>query len=330
MTWFEELTGCREDSPEQVRALLSVDSGVLRSSTNGGEWRCGQLELVSLRELRARARALRPPDVSLSAEEVVADVRALHEDPSNRGALFQVASQFNLLEMASPMVTPESGVGVYEEDFTQGPSCAIAAGAGTIYRNYFVEVDGKPGQSANRQIDCLAAIGELLGNSGGALWEMVNGYALPTENGLQEINWKLASLGEIGTDALRQSLQIGIQWDTQVTLGDASHVVSQAYCSAMPVAYTPHARELWAPLAKLILEAAYEATICAAMLNASRGASRRLFLTLLGGGAFGNEPDWIFEALRRAFDLHPDCGLEAAIVSHGWSNDRARRLAREL
>ena len=39
---------------------------------------------------------------------------------------------------------------------------------------------------------------------------------------------------------LRQLLRIGIQWNTQVTLNDAKHTVSQAYCSALPVAYSHH------------------------------------------------------------------------------------------
>ncbi len=42
--------------------------------------------------------------------------------------------------------------------------------------------------------------------------------------------------------------------------------------------------------ARLILwEVAYEATICTAILNAMSHGRNRLFLTLLGGGAFGNE-----------------------------------------
>jgi hypothetical protein len=36
--------------------------------------------------------------------------------------------------MVSPRVTPEDGVGIYDLDRTQGPACAVAAGAGTIYR----------------------------------------------------------------------------------------------------------------------------------------------------------------------------------------------------
>ena len=49
--------------------------------------------------------------------------------PENAGALFQVASQLNLLEMTGPEVTPEDGVTIYQDDRTQGPACAIAAGA---------------------------------------------------------------------------------------------------------------------------------------------------------------------------------------------------------
>ena len=54
----------------------------------------------------------------------------MHGLPENRGALFQVASQFNMLEMVGPRVTPEEGVTRYEHDRTQGPACAMAAGRG--------------------------------------------------------------------------------------------------------------------------------------------------------------------------------------------------------
>ena len=45
-----------------------------------------------------------------------------------------MASQFNLLEMTGPEITPEDGVTRYAHDRTQGPACAIAAGAATVYR----------------------------------------------------------------------------------------------------------------------------------------------------------------------------------------------------
>jgi len=78
-----------------------------------------------------------------------------------------------------------------------------------------------------------------------------------------------------------------------VTLGGASHTVSQAYCSAVPVAYSPHSTDSWAAFAQLVLEASYEATMCAALLNVEITGSNQSFLTLLGGGAFGDRDEWI-------------------------------------
>jgi hypothetical protein len=317
MTWFENLTGCVGESPESVREHLFIDGQRLHSRLNGKSWLCGELETQTLAQLRQRVLNTKYDLAPISVRNVVGNVQHLHLNRANENAVFQVASQFNLLEMTSPRVTPECGVGIYEHDFTQGPACAIAAGAGTIYRNYFVDINGRIGQTADNQIDCLSGIAKLLDNSKQRLWKMVNGYALPSAEGLEEINRKLESMDEAALDTVRQALQIGLHWDTQVTLGDASHTVSQAYCSAMPVAYTPHTKELWAPLAKLVLEAAYEATICAAILNVDRNRNNRLFLTRLGGGAFGNSPDWITDAISRSLELYSDSGLDVAIVSYG-------------
>jgi len=317
MSWFENLTGCVGESPESVRKHLFIDGQRLCSRLNGKSWLCGELETQTLAQLRQRVLNTKYDLAPISVRNVVGNVQHLHLNRANENAVFQVASQFNLLEMTSPRVTPECGVGIYEHDFTQGPACAIAAGAGTIYRNYFVDINGRIGQTADNQIDCLSGIAKLLENSKQRLWKMVNGYALPSAEGLEEINRKLESMDEAALDTVRQALQIGLHWDTQVTLGDASHTVSQAYCSAMPVAYTPHTKELWAPLAKLVLEAAYEATICAAILNVDRNRNNRLFLTRLGGGAFGNSPDWITDAISRSLELYSDSGLDVAIVSYG-------------
>jgi hypothetical protein len=313
MNWFERLTGCEEHSPEGVRAQLEVDGSLLRSRQKGRSWIFGELETPSLAELRERVSRLSASKSGCAVREVAADVRHLHADKSNANALFQVASQFNLLEMVSPEVTPEHGVGIYEQDLTQGPACAIAAGAGTIYRNYFAPVNGRPGQSADNQIDCLAGIGVLMGNTNQRLWQMVNGYALPTPLGLSEVNRALEVMGEAGRDRVRQALQIGLQWNTQVTLDGCSHLVSQAYCSAMPVSYTSYSQKIWEPFARLILEAAYEAVFCAAVLNRERSGCGTLFLTLLGGGAFRNRPEWILDAIQRAVSLYGIHGLNVAI-----------------
>jgi len=262
----------------------------------------------------------------LRVSEVVADIQELHAIRTNSGALFQVASQFNLLEMVSPDMTPEQGIGIYQNDFTQGPACAIAAGAGTIYRNYFAPTNGMIGQSESNQIDCLAEVGRALGNRDRQLWEMRNGYALASAGGLQEISKRLQTSTPDQLDELRGQLKVGIQWGTQVTIGGCSHLVSQIYCSALPVAYSTYGQNAWKDFAVLILEAAYEATLCAAAINAQMTGNKTVFLTLLGGGAFGNETSWIVGAMDRALRMHADSGLDVRVVSFKRPNPALQKL----
>ena len=328
--WFETLTGFVEESPEQVRENITVDGAEITSHVNGRRMICGELETPSLAELRDRVRSCERKSETTTIREVVDNVQHIHTDKLNADALFQVASQFNLLEMVSPSVTPEHGVGIYEHDRTQGPACAIAAGAGTIYRNYFAIVNGQVGQSATNQIDCISDIGSAMGNSDSHLWEMRNGYALATKSGLVEISDRLQTSSDTERDKLRELLRIGIHWETQVTLNDSLHKVSQAYCSALPVAYSHHSPSLWEDFARLILEASYEATICAAILNSCRTGNNTVFLTLLGGGAFGNETEWIIRAIKRSVDQYKEYGLDVAIVSYGSTQQCIQQLITDM
>ena len=191
MDWFERLTGFKEVGHETTRSRLSVEGTRLRSLVNGGSYEAGELELASLHSLRNEVANASGPSGRLKVSVVRGDVRRMHQAPEYTGALFQVASQFNLLEMACPEVSPEAGVTRYEGDRTQGPACAIAAGAATIYRNYFAPVEGQQGQTDARQLDGLADVGmalsATLGRPVGELWRMQNGYALATRDGLDAI-----------------------------------------------------------------------------------------------------------------------------------------------
>lgn len=324
--WFETLTGFGEKSAQQVRNNIIVEGDTLISTLNGRAMVCGVLETPCLAELRERISSYKPNNGKISVQEIIADVQHLHTDEENRNALFQVASQFNLLEMVAPTVTPEDGIGDYEHDHTQGPACAIAAGAGTIYRNYFVNVNGQIGQSSDNQIDCLEDLGTALGNSDDRLWRMSNGYVLASEEGLIEISERLTLSSESELDELRQLLRIGIQWNTEVTMHDCNHTVSQTYCSALPVAYSGHSSKLWGTFAQLVLEATYEATLCSAILNYIKTGNNKLFLTLVGGGVFGNKTEWIIGAIRRSLDLYKHINLDIMIVSYGSSNKHVQQL----
>ena len=326
-SWFEELVGFRETSADDVRHNLRVDGDQMTSTVNGKTFACGTLSTPTLGELRATAEGQRSSLVGqLSLSEIVADAGELHADPANAQAMFQVASQFNLLEMVGPSVTPEAGVAGYENDRTQGPACAVAAGAATIYRNYFAPVDGHVGQTAGRQIDCLADVGELLGNDG-SFWAMRNGYAMFTEQGADNLYERLESAAEPELDDLRSALRIGVHEGVEVTLGGAGHLVSQAFCSALPVGYNTVPAEKLAPFAKLVLEASYEATFAAAVDNFARTGNPALYLTLIGGGVFANAQKWILDAIERAANCYREVALDVAIVSYGKPNPLiAKRL----
>lgn len=327
MDWFECLTGFAEQSPEQVKQHLTLEHNRLCSTVNQQCWSVGHLTLPSLAELRANATAL---PGRLQVSEVIGDVQTLHADPSNAGALFQVASQFNLLEMVSPRVTPEQGVGIYGRDFTQGPACAIAAGAATIYRNYFADVNGQQGQSSSQQLDGIADLGAALGNTNNALWQMQNGYVMASEQGLAQIQQQLRSISHTQREQLKGLLRIGVHADIDVTLPGCNHQVTQALCSALPLAYSRHDDELWTEFAQLILEAAYEATLAAAVQNAQATGNNRVYLTLLGGGAFGNPDGWIMDAIRKALLAYQDSGLWVGVVSHSQSNEWVSGLICEI
>lgn len=330
MTWFQKLTGIQETSAEQVRKNFVLDGEKMTSRANGKEMIWGALEIPSLAELRARVANINQPRGKIQVREIVADVQARHTDITNANSLFQVASQFNLLEMVGPSRTPEDGIAIYEGDHTQGPACAMACGAGTIYRNYFVPVNGQVGQTRDNQIDCLADIGNALDNTNNRLWKMQNGYALATRDGLKEITRRLDASSARELDELRARLRIGLQWNTQVTLNHCAHTVSQAYCSALPVVHSQEPKQLWQAFAKLVLEAAYEATLCAAILNLQQTDNNRVFLTLVGGGAFGNETEWIMQAIERALKLYASWNLDVAIVSYGSSKPVVQELARKF
>ena len=324
--WFEKLTGFREESPDQVRNHLVLEGTRITSTVNGRSMEAGVLDIPTLSELRSLLSDESSGRELLTVEEIVADASELHTAKEAEGALFQVASQFNLLEMVSPSVSPEYGIDGYADDLTQGPACAIAAGAGTIFRNYFTSVNGQIGQSLHNQIDCLQDIGSSLGNDNNRLWVMKNGYALPTVEGLQEINERLRYMELDDRTALRGSLRIGLQQNTEVTLNDSEKLVTQAYCSALPVSYSTHPVALWRDFACLILDGAYEATLAAAVVNAANTGNRRVFLTLLGGGAFGNAEDWILSSLNRALNLFRYYPIDVKVVSYGAPNPRLREF----
>lgn len=89
----------------------------------------------------------------------------------------------------------------------------------------------------------------------------------------------------------------------------------------MPIAYSSVEPAEVEPLGRLVLNSAYEATLAAAVLNAARPTGNpTAYLTLLGGGVFGNPVDWIVDAMARAIERYRDVGIDVVIVSFRRSN----------
>ena len=256
MDWFERLTGFTEGGYDDTRSRLEVVGRELRSRINGRSYGIGELELVSLQSLRERAASGNGLPGRLTLRNISGDVRSMHQASEYAGALFQVASQFNLLEMVSPDVTPDDGVTRYQYDNTQGPACAIAAGAGTIYRNYFVPVGGECGQTRKRQLDGLAevgvALGHALGRPVGALWTMRNGYALCSSEGLAAISNHLRAVSAAETDTLCALLRIGVHRDVEVNLGPVQERHKAHAVKAHPWLHRVHAEQVQSRPAQLV------------------------------------------------------------------------------
>jgi hypothetical protein len=204
-------------------------------------------------------------------------------------------------------------------DPTQGPKCALACPGGTVFRNYLVNETGQ----GDTQIDLLADVGRVLGNTDECYWTMQNGYAMPSSSSIK--NLARALTPRLVADA-EAALRVGVHWETQAR-PPHTHRVCQVYASALPVAYGRAARSAeWEPFARLVLRAAYEATLAVGALKA-RDAGRRqaVYLTSLGGGAFGNRDAWITEAVRGALHKFRDAPLDVYKVHYGTRVNSAWR-----
>lgn len=141
-----------------------------------------------------------------------------------------------------------------------------------------------------------------------------NGYFIASESQLLEINDKLSQLNHHN---LENKLKVGVQWDTPVT--STSHGtnrvlkeqrVTQVFASSFAMGYTNVSFKLWYPLTKIVLEATYKR----AFHVACQSRTKKLYLTLVGGGVFKNPMKWILDAIQKSFMEFKNSGLNVYIV----------------
>lgn len=361
-TWFKTLFGIFEEgSYESIQNNFRVnfEAGILHSLANDKTYQIGTFSTPSLYDLRLKGKAALSSALSTSESWVgfsydhVVQGDVLLEHAQFPGAVFQAASQFNCLEFPNWEVTPDHGITGYSTDPTQGPACALACAAGTLIRNYFADVPahaaigtnasvptGNLGQREHAQINTLDALEVALNNEREAYFNIHNGYTFsPGAESLARLSNVINESKRIGTttttyDDLLSRVKIGLHADVGVTFRNRFGVVdisegisvTQAYCSAVSCAYSGISTAHWTALARLVLDAAYESTLWAGVLNALRepleapvcttsdGAASTfpapsqthkhdVFLSFIGGGVFGNDPQWIGEAIGRALAI---------------------------
>ena len=203
-----------------------------------------------------------------------------------------------------------------------GTLTPAACPAGTLYRNYFAT------KGSNGQINCLSDVEALLAQPKKKTcpyWTIKNGYCLPnSKESMASLNAKLIEDKNLIND-LRDRLKVGIHWSTEVTVKtSAPHRVCQVYASACPVAYARNTKSKdWKPFASLVLDSLYESTLAAsALLALERNERVSVYLTSVGGGAFGNSKQWISSAVLRALSLLRDFPLDVYMVNYGSTVDQ--------
>ena len=91
-------------------------------------------------------------------------------------------------------------------------------------------------------------------------------------------------------------------------------MVHQVYASPI---YVLHSEREWEPLARLVLEAAYEATMLVALLvGAEKGTRQKVVLTALGREG-GSVAAWVADAVVSALDKFEGADLDVVINKGG-------------
>jgi hypothetical protein len=326
MAWFEVLFGFKE-SPASVKLNFTVeahpDRVVLVSKINQRKFNAGLFSLRNIASFGALPPASSPGTFHVihgqggrGPNSEICSVLESQGLPEFDGATFQAASNFNGLEFCGPGETARMGVSRYVNDPTQGPYCALAAGAALVYRNYFVKhADGTVGQ-LEKEIELLGGtpIGPFVSH----------GYPRLSANDLSKLkghNWKdhnqfLVALHENCEVTTRSKPGLGIVFDGIPPGQIVHHVYAAAFCFSGTV--TKNKTSLM--IAQELLTAEYHATILAAREMArkypGRRGSGRLVLTALGGGVFGNPRELIVKAIVANTEVIRESGLQVYFVCY--------------
>jgi hypothetical protein len=154
-------------------------------------FQCGAFEKLAYKNILRQYQARRATGAFSRGggifNVIQGDIWELQSNSAHRGAVFQVASNFNALELLDHTDWPNK-LSNYHNDHTQGPSASVSAMPGLILRRYFIFPDEPHEQTAERQINLLGS------------WDHEGQHGVPQNNnkGMFEhnrVNSKYATLG---------------------------------------------------------------------------------------------------------------------------------------
>lgn len=299
--------------------------GLIQNLSNGKVYKAGTLALPTLASLRARTTegsggSSGRLSVLCGVNDLSkVDVGHLQAQPENRNAVFQVASNFNGLELMNMYDDRAmTEVGHYIHDRTQGPFASISAAPGLLMRHYYPFCHPDLPVSRWRQQYDGPQI-ELLGKTP---LKVVNGYISLQAEDLE----KPFSEGDIKV-CNHRDIQVtfgGVRGSEHAVVEDPNQTVDQVFTATADLMGTN--RHLFAQspdemesLVKKLLLAAYEGTLRSA-LDAGRA---RVYLTLIGGGVFANPAGWIVDTILSQVPLIVDSGLTVVVNTYRGIADRA-------
>lgn len=328
-TWFENIFGFKED-PVNIYKYFNITNKngiqILNQIKTNQQFIAGTFTTQTLQNLQQKSKYWIQQHSSTNhkynktqikiTHKAIHDILEYHNTPedNNIRVTFQCASQFNCLEFPSENYIPEFGITNYVYDLTQGPACAIACPAGTLFRNYFVNIDKQIGQNKTIQINNLDVVENIMQSYDNyPFWHVKNGYVFSTIDKLNKLNTILNN-DKIISKKILNSIKVGIQANTEVLMKNKNEplctttkhkLVTQIYCSAISCSYSHINVSYWEPFACIILDSIYESTLWSSLLYAPvckilNSNHYKVYLTFIGGGAFGNKLSWIINSMAKS------------------------------
>lgn len=321
-----------QDWIAQYPRRAALFSGICNGTT--GIYTVGNL--LDRIKTQARSTIVRPYFTVLVYDPTLAwenDIRYLQSVPGNKQAVFQIASTF-FGPLEGGMASADSFLGNMFPHAAQGEEASVATAGGTLWRKYMM---GRP----YYLLEFLQTRLPVFTDSKGRYALDRNGL---TRYRLQENDPKSVSVfiqddvvvtsgygsddGREGGEGVQQQLPVttlpgSIQIDTRTT-----QVVTQVFTSAINVKryWDQQGRTISGNIkeaAQMALDASYQGTLAAAV----HAHKPRIFLTLMGGGAFANDISWISQAITRDQNcsLIKTFGLQPTVL---YSPDKIRQHSR--